>query len=191
MEGSFQGHVAPPGQYNAILSCAGQKIRTYFKILPDPRIQANSDQYFRQHETMLRIANTVNAMHEAVNTLQRIKEQLHSLEDRIEDDEMLGKMLTQLVESIDVWDKQIVQRKSQSYDDVINFENGLSAYYLFVKSNLSSSIPIVTDGVIEQLVNLDDQWGALNDEYMKILNSVREFNKKTIEAGLNFIDLQE
>jgi hypothetical protein len=44
-----------------------------------------------------------------------------------------------------MWEEQLIQSKSQSYDDVINFVNKLSANYIFVHGEAGGIIPYVSE----------------------------------------------
>ena len=64
----------------------------------------------------------------------------------------------ELLAKINAWDVQMVQRKSQAYDDVINFENGLTAEYFFLKGQADSNIPNMTTPMYERHRELESLW---------------------------------
>ncbi|MDH5608224.1 MAG: glycosyl hydrolase [Cyclobacteriaceae bacterium] len=191
MEGSFDGHLARPGTYTARLSVGSASQETRFQILPFPHLEGTPEDYMEQHLTMVRIATTVNTIHGAVNQLQEAKKQLNALSARLTGDyPELHQMGRALDERIMAWDARLIQRKNQSYDDVINFVNGLTAYYLFVKGNLDSTSPRVTRGEIEQLDALDLKWESLQSEQKAIIADINAFNAACQKAGIQAIQYE-
>ena len=95
-----------------------------------------------------------------------------------------------LINDLDAWDKDMIQRKSQAYDDVENFPNKFSAEYLFLIDATNSSIPRVNQPSKDRKAELDAEWRTLKskaDGFME--TSIPEFNKKLWEAGIGAIRL--
>jgi seryl-tRNA synthetase len=168
IEGRYNGHKASPGKYQAVLKMGGQERTVAFNILPHPGIKATDAEYQEQHVTMLAIEKGLNEIHGAVNRIAAAREQITSLvkilEDKSESKELVeaGKAL---VKKMEEWDAKLVQRKAESNDDIINFVNMLSADYIFLKGELDTNIPYVTQGVKDQLAALDARWQPLKAQY--------------------------
>jgi hypothetical protein len=90
-----------------------------------------------------------------------------------------------VVEIITNWEERLVQPRSQSYDDIINFENKLSADYIFVHGEADTNIPFVTDGQQQVLKELNDKWSLLKNELTSIISKhIGGFNKLCSEKKL-------
>ena len=89
-----------------------------------------------------------------------------------------------MLNEITAWDSEIIQRKSQSYDDVINFPNKLSAEYLFLRGQIDDQIPIVTQPVLERLQELDAQWMQLKKQAADLKSRILEYNRTLAGTGL-------
>jgi hypothetical protein len=90
-----------------------------------------------------------------------------------------------IVKKIKAWEAKLVQNKSESNDDVINFKNMLSADYIFVRGELDSNVPVVTNGQKQQLAALDAQWQVLKNEMNDLLNKdIADFNKLCADKAL-------
>lgn len=191
IEGSYRGHKAIPGSYALSLQVNGQEVASSFSILPNPMIDAEAELYEQQQAVMMATAETVNEMHAKVNELGDLRSQIQNVVERLsgkEDYHAFVKQGKALVKKIIVWDGEIIQRKSQSYDDVINFPNKLSAEYLFVRGQLNSEIPVVTESVLERLDVLDAQWAMLKAQAEDLVeNEVKPFNQELLEAGIGAI----
>jgi len=191
IEGNYRGHKAPPGEYTVSLKSGNWETSASFNILANPLVEANKEDYANQHRWMTKIENTVNEIHGKVNEISQVNEQLGGILERLEGDSQFSQILEmgkKLIEKITQWDGELIQRKSEAYDDTINFENGLSAYYMFVHGQLNSNIPFVTEGAIQQLQVLDGQWAPLDEQYQEMkANDVREFNQACEDAGIGAI----
>jgi len=74
--------VAPPGQYQVILTAAGQAFERDFEIRKDPRITASDDDLRAQFELMVNIRDRFT---EVSDTVLKIREVRASLEERRDD----------------------------------------------------------------------------------------------------------
>jgi hypothetical protein len=82
-----------------------------------------------------------------------------------------------IIEKISTWESKLIQPKSQSYDDVINFVNKLSANIIFVHGEMNSNVPYVTSGAIARYEELHNEWLVYKNEMDALLkNDVAAFN---------------
>jgi hypothetical protein len=95
-----------------------------------------------------------------------------------------------VVEIITAWEEKLVQPKSQSYDDIINFENKLSADFIFVHGEADSNVPFITDGQQEILNELNGKWLALKSELESIISKhIGGFNRLCAERKLEKVTI--
>ena len=74
--GDYRGHLVAPGAYTLRLCTEKDTLTQSCLILPDPRIQADQQDYKDQQALLLRIENAVKDVHQSVNQLRKVKEQL-------------------------------------------------------------------------------------------------------------------
>ena len=87
--------------------------------------------------------------------------------------------------SLKSWDNDMVQRKSQAYDDVENFENKFTAEYLFLMDQTNSAIPRVNKSSRDRKEELDVLWQDLNRRAKKLIEEdIPAYNKKLWDAGV-------
>jgi hypothetical protein len=131
--------------------------------------------------------NTVNQMSEYKEQLERT--QLWLLKKELGGTPTFVASNT-LIEAIDLWDKNLVQRKSKAYDDVDNFENKMTGNYLFLVNQAESDIPAVTKAVLEEQKRLDALWSAAYKDALNIIDiELPAFNKLLLENGIGAINL--
>lgn len=190
IEASFRGHVANPGTYNLKLTIDGEEHNASAKILPNPRYEISSQQYADYDKMMTEMEDNLTTMHNTINTLFDVQQQLKSLVSEI-DDESLRSEGKNIIEKLDAWDKEMIQRKSTAYDDVENFPNKFTAEYLFLINQTESSIPRVNKPNRDRRAELDEQWSAFklqSDEF--ISQTIPDYNKKLWEAGIGAIQIR-
>jgi hypothetical protein len=91
-----------------------------------------------------------------------------------------------IVKKIKNWEEKLVQNKAESNDDIINFKNMLSADYIFVRGEVDSNVPNVTNGQKKQLSALDGQWKELKSEMNDLIaKDIATYNKLCAEKVIN------
>ena len=192
IEGSYRGHKAAPGEYKVILKMGDKERTSSFTLLPDPRIKATAADYALQHQTLTTIETGVKDIHLSVTAIRKAREQINYLIELIGEEPGLKDVVDagkSLVKEITTWEEKLVQPKSKSYDDIINFENKLSADYIFLRGETDANIPYVTDGQQEVLKELDSKWAALKNELKTVTLHIESFNTLCSEKKLEKITI--
>ncbi|MEL7219920.1 MAG: glycosyl hydrolase [Bacteroidota bacterium] len=189
IEGSYWGARVAPGKYTLRMRFGDIEQSTTVTIKAHPAYEVSQEDYDAQAKLQSAIGKRINTMHEAVNELQDIKKRVKAATTRIPaGNQSLTAKAQALLDKIEVWDNQLVQRKSQSYDDVINFPNGLTAEYFFLKGQADSNIPNVTAPMRERLRELNEQWLPLQTQYELILQEdLPALESAFQEAGIGLL----
>ncbi len=187
IEAGFEGHKAPPGDYTIRLKHGGDTVTSSGKIVATPGFDVPKAQYEEFDAFMTEMETKLNEMHRLVNTLYKVQQQLKTLlatmetGDTKEAGEALWKDLVQ-------WDEEMIQRKSQAYDDVENFPNKFTAEYIFLINQSNSVIPRVNMGSKDRKAVLDSQWEGLRTRALNFLDSsLPNYNKTLWNAGIGAI----
>ncbi len=195
IEGSYRGHKVSPGKYQATLKLGSQERTVSFNVLPHPGISATAEEYNDQHLTMTAIEAALNEIHGAANKIASAREQIGSLLEILGDKSATGNIVEAgkaLNKKMEEWDAKVVQRKAESNDDIINFVNMISADYIFLKGELDTNIPYVTQGVRDQLKALDDRWNPLKAQFDTFVNNdIPAFNKLCHDANIGKVTIPD
>ncbi|AUD03624.1 WD40/YVTN/BNR-like repeat-containing protein [Spirosoma pollinicola] len=195
IEGNYSGRKLAPGRYQARVKSGKQEKQVAFNILPDPRINTPATEYEQQQKTLMGIEEGVKEIHLGVNRMRKAQKQINDLVDLIDDKPNLKAVADSgraLAKKIKLWEEKVIQPKSKSNDDVINFENKLSADYIFLKGELDVNTPTVTDGQQERLSELNAIWQPLKtDMNMLIQTDISRFNTQCRQAQLDKITLPD
>ena len=194
IEGSYDGARVVPGTYKVTLHIDSSVFEQTFQVLADPRIKAPAANYEEQANLLQQIATDVNDIHVAVVRMRNIQKQLSGITERIENKEAYKNIVTiadSIADLIDTWELALIQSKSESNDDVINFVNKLSANYIFLRGELDTNTPHVTAGQLLRFQELHQEWSTYKAQYEAILKSIKTLNDtcKTLQlAHVSLID---
>ena len=189
IEANYRGHRAIPGTYTISLKVGDKIMQTKGVIKEVPSYDTTPGQYETFDAFMTETEANLTEMHQMVNGLFKAKNQLKKVLEKV-DDEGLKKEGKTLMDEIDAWDKEMVQRKSKAYDDVENFPNKFTAEYLYLINATDSSIPRVNQSSVERRKELDAQWSGLKQRGVALKTiKIPEFNKKLWAAGIGAVQL--
>lgn len=192
IEGSYEGRKSTPGIYTITLNAGKERKTTNVTILPDPRIKASKEDYAKQEQTLAEIDDKITEIHNDVNQQRLVRKQVNELNDLLTDTVKYKAVIDSgksLIKQLTTWEEKVVQPKSRSNDDVINYENKLTADYIFVRGEMDVNTPQVTSGQIERLAELNALWQALKDEYGKLQEKVENFNTLCRNVGIEKITI--
>jgi photosystem II stability/assembly factor-like uncharacterized protein len=189
MEAGFGGHRVAPGAYTYKLMVDGQTVSTTGTIKEVPTYETKPGQYEAYDTFMADAEQKVTHMHNMVNTLFAVQDDLKSVLKKVSD-ATVKKEGEKLLAEMKAWDESMVQRKSKAYDDVENFPNQFTAEYLFLINQTNSSIPRVNQPNIERKAELDAQWSGLKAIGNQLIQTaIPAYNKTLWEAGIGAIRL--
>ena len=191
MEGSFSGHKAPPGTYTMTLKYGGKELKSSFKILPSPLYKIDIATYNEHSTFMLQMEKALSDMHTKVNTILKMRQQIEDALKHMGEEASYAALKKEgkaLVEKMRLWDEDMVQRRSKTYDDVENFPNKFTANYLFLINQTDSSIPRVNPSSRDQLAKLTTEWNALDARAKEIIETdVPVYTRKLWDAGIGAV----
>jgi hypothetical protein len=183
-----------PGKYIVELAFNKEKWTKEVEIISNPHIKVSQEVYQDYNTLLTQLSSTYTTMVNTVNQMNEYKEQLVQTQLWLLRKELGGTPIfaasNTLIEAIDQWDKNMVQRKSKAYDDVDNFENKMTGNYLFLVNQAESDIPAVTKAVLEEQKRLDALWSAAYKDALNIIDiELPAFNKLLLENGVGAINL--
>lgn len=190
IEASYRGHQVGPGTYQLKLTVGKDSYTTQATILPNPLLEISKEQFAEYDQFMTEMENKLTEMHDLTNRLYKINGQLREAVEKLEKGQ-LKEEGNQLVDALDDWDKEMVQRKSKAYDDVENFPNKFTAEYLFLINQTNSSIPRVNQPNRDRKQELDAQWNELKTKADELLQTkLPAYNQKLWDAGVGALNLK-
>tara|TARA_R110002051_G_scaffold8257_3_gene34915 strand:+ start:30963 stop:34088 length:3126 start_codon:yes stop_codon:yes gene_type:complete len=189
IEAGFSGHKVSPGTYTFKLMVDGQSVSTTGTIKEVPIYETKPGQYEEYDAFMTTAEAELTTMHNMINQLYAVQENLTKVLKNVTE-AAVKKEGDKLLADLKAWDNDMVQRKSQAYDDVENFPNKFSAEYIFMINQTNSSIPRLNQSSIDRKAELDAQWSGLKSKGNQFINTaIPAYNKRLWEAGIGAIRL--
>nr|HPI81247.1 glycosyl hydrolase [Cyclobacteriaceae bacterium] len=162
-----------------------------FKILPSPLYKIDIATYNEHSTFMLQMEKALSDMHTKVNTILKMRQQIEDALKHMGEEASYAALKKEgkaLVEKMRLWDEDMVQRRSKTYDDVENFPNKFTANYLFLINQTDSSIPRVNPSSRDQLAKLTTEWNALDARAKEIIETdVPVYTRKLWDAGIGAV----
>lgn len=170
--GDFRGSLVPPGSYALRLTSPEATQTVTAELLPDPTLDATPEDYAAQQQVLRSTEALVIELHGSVSRMRQVKDQLKDLTkllpnyDGTEDLAVHG---NSIVERITNWEKNLIQPKQKTFQDVINYPNRLGAELLNLKSRVDGAVPSATAGAKQRLADLTKTWGTHYGEFTRIV----------------------
>ena len=161
--GSLLGRVVAPGDYQIRLAHGDESRTVTLSVSPDPRWSATQSQYEAQERFVADAQQVVRDLYGAVTELAGISEQVEAVVERTEDHPLADSIRASgesLTGAITDWEEALIQRRQQTFQDVINFRNKLDAQILALVGSVDGTEPPLTAGARERWTDLRDEWAA-------------------------------
>ena len=186
--GDYRGHRAAPGQYKARLSLGDQTLEQAIDLRADPRQQAKVGDWAAQQEMMQHTADKIAEIHEGVNKIRTLRDQVKAYNKLLADMESKKAIVEKgeaLIKKIDDWESQIVETRQKSTQDVINWPSKLNASYFYLRGSIDTYEPQITQGAKDRLKDLDEKWAVQKQALEQILTTeVAAYNQAFREGNI-------
>jgi photosystem II stability/assembly factor-like uncharacterized protein len=186
--GDYRGHRVAPGEYKAVLSLGDTVVEQSITLLRDPRQQAKSGDWAAQQELLQYTADKIAEIHQGVEKVQRLREQVKSYNEMLKGVGSAKEVLEKgeaLVKMMDEWEAEVVETRQKSSQDVINWPSKINAAYFYLRGSIDTYEPTVTKGVKDLLQDLDQRWATHKATLDKLLSTeVNAYNALFKEKGV-------
>ncbi|WP_299530014.1 glycosyl hydrolase [Ulvibacterium sp.] len=186
--GNYRGSRVGPGKYILKLTLDTLTSETPVTLLANPKVEATSADFTEQQNVLNKIESTIKNIHESVNQMRSARSQLKDYAKLLEGREEADALLTKgdsLIKRIDTWEENLIQPKQKTFQDVINFNNKLSAQLMHLKGYVDTAEPRVTEGAQVRLRDLLKEWGIFENERDAIVrDEMEDYNTTYKELGL-------
>jgi hypothetical protein len=99
----------------------------------------------------------------------------------VQDVKDLAKSISTKVDSVD---GRLVQPKSKTFQDVINFRNGISDQYLYLQELIDGSEPPLTKGMTDRFGEIEAEYAPYAEIVRRVLADVERFNALLKAKGI-------
>ena len=184
--GTHIGPKAVPGQYKVKMTVDGKSQTQTFNILKDPRVSTTQSDFQDQFDLLMDIRNRTTEINEKILTIRSIKDQINTLTSLMKEsgfkNENLTKAGKELVKSLSTIEEELIQVKSKSRQDPLNYpiklDNKIAALVRVVSSvdarPTAQSYDVLEDLVSQAQVHYKKLNKVLTDDLYRFNNMVSD-----------------
>ena len=184
--GTHIGPKAVPGEYKVRMTANGKSQTQSFRILKDPRINTTQSDFQEQFDLLMDIRDRTTEINEKILTIRSIKDQINTLTSLMKEsgfkNENLTKAGKELVKSLSTIEEELIQVKSKSRQDPLNYpiklDNKIAALVRVVSSvdarPTAQSYDVLEDLVSQAQVHYKKLNKVLTDDLYRFNNMVSD-----------------
>jgi hypothetical protein len=186
--GSFRGHTVAPGTYKAKLTMGENTSEVEVKVVADPRQEVDPNAWLAQEKMLLKIERNIKDIHQSINDMGKVKTQIAAYNELLKDNEQhkdLYEAGVALLDKINRWEGNLIERRQKNTQDVINWPSKLNADFFTLKGTVDGSDPVVTQGVKDRMQELEEQWAGFQKEMNTLLKvDIAKYNKIFVDKKI-------
>ncbi len=179
------GPLVMPGTYQIKMTAGGKTSTATAEIQKDPRVATTQADLEKQNELAMRVRDRVSAGHEAVNQMRSVRGQLEALKKRLGADTSAKPVLEAaeaLKKKMDAIEEKIIQPKSKSGEDPLNYPIQTADQLMALQSTVESAdaAPTAQSYTVFDELNgrLETQFAAWRDVQSKDLAALNALIEK-------------
>ncbi len=190
--GGNNGYKVSPGIYKVKVTYGKESETKEFELKNDPRQTTTSDQFNEQQAILAQLKASIDDIYDQVKKLRYVKDQANAFTKRgdLENKEIKDK-INAINKNIDSLEASLVQSKTKTFQDVINFENQLDGKLKHVLDVIDEAVPPVTQGQKSRANDLIKEWVVQKAAVNRILQEeVKELNMLIQKNQVPFISTE-
>ena len=182
---AMTGYRVAPGRYQVRLTVGKETATRSFDVVADPRTNPSADDVRGQQDWLAQATARVDEIHRRVMTLRAVRDQVKALADRTtgqpEGDSVAvaGKTLAAAIDSVE---SVMINARARTFQDVINFRNGLNDQYLNLIAAIDGTDAPVTQGMRTRFGDLENIWAPIAERVRRIIGADVERFNATVRA---------
>ncbi|QBA63153.1 VPS10 domain-containing protein [Muriicola soli] len=172
--GNYAGSRVGPGVYQLRFSLGDEVSETSVTVMPNPNVDFSAADYQEQQQMLTNIESMITSIHRAVNEMRSVRDQVKAYKKRLSGKGKAKDLLAtgdSLIARIDKWEKNLIQPRQKTFQDVINYNNKLNAELMNLKDYVDAAEPKVTEGAKERFQDLQKQWVRFEMEWDLIVRT--------------------
>ncbi|MBX6753727.1 MAG: glycosyl hydrolase [Thermorudis peleae] len=187
VRGGLAGPLVPPGTYIARLQVGDHVVEQRFRVVRDPRIAARDADLREQFELALAVWKKLSEVHEAVNRIRTLRQQLEPWERRT-DHEALSSQAKALRDRLLEIEGELIQYRAKSSQDSLNFPVRLNAKLAGLAGAIGSADARPTAAQRAVFADLVARADALLARLREVIErDIAAFNQQIRESGAAII----
>ncbi|MCP4901350.1 MAG: sialidase [bacterium] len=181
--------LAPPGQYTIQLTIGDTELSQTLEVRKDPNSSGTEEDIATQTQQVMALRDRMNDVADMVNTIESVRGQLHSLKNRLDEEDRapeVSRGIAELDEKLIGVEGKLIQLKITGRgQDGIRWPAMLGAQLAYLAESMSTSDYPPTQSQLEVKEVLEAELKALQSAYQKLMTEdVVAFNRMLAGEGL-------
>jgi photosystem II stability/assembly factor-like uncharacterized protein len=187
-----KGPLALPGSYQVRLTANGKSLTAPFEVKIDPRVTTSQSDLEKQFKLQMDVREQLNRVHDAVNQIQDVREQLNGLKKRLAP----GDSTKALFDGASALDAKLIavrdpliNFKISASEDSLAYAPGIDAKLAFLSmavAGFADSAPTVSE--YQEFAKLKKQTDELLSRWDQVRNAdITSFQKLAAEQNIHSI----
>ena len=167
------------------LTAGGKTLTAPLTVKMDPRVTTPVNDLRAQEALTVRVENELNEIHRAVIRLRHVRAQIEDLVKRTKGSEgasEIEKSGKAVIDKLNAIEDAVVQKRVVDGQTVINYPMRLNQFYIYLRSAIDASSVGTTDGQLDRLGDLSEQWQKQRSALRTTLEGDLEGFNKLVRA---------
>ncbi len=193
VNGGTTGYKVSPGKYQITVIYGKESDTKMVDVTKDPRLTTTDEQYATQQALLSNLKESIDEIYDNVKRLRYIKTQVESFTKRVDvENKEIKETGNKIIHDIDSLEGEMVQTKTKTFQDVINYENKLDAKLKHVMDLIDEGNPPVTQGQKQRSQDLITEWSAIKQAVNKVVHQeVSDFNEIVEKNKVPVISIEQ
>ncbi len=182
------GPMAAPGTYQVKLVANGEEVAQSLELKADPRWESTTEDLQAQFELAVAVRDTLTAVHDLIRTLRSARTQITEIAERSEMAEYQIKLSSEskeLSEKLSALEDKLIQTRSESSQDPINYPVKLDNQYSYLYTVVHSQDAYPIQSSYERFEDLNAKLAQYRQQFDELLQIDIQAFEETIEnAGI-------
>ena len=175
------GPVVVPGTYTVELTADGQSQSQTFEVVADSRISASQEDLQVQHDLLIEIRDQVSKVHQSVERLRTLRDQVGSWAARVDDDGV-KQQASEIRETLDTIELELIQPQA---GDPRVFPSGVNEKLASLTGMIANADSRPAAQYFEVFAKLREESDAQVAALQSVVdNQIAAFNKAVLAAGV-------
>jgi len=182
------GPTAVPGTYQVTLSVNGEEMSQPLAVKADPRWESTTEDLQAQFDLARSVRDSLTSVHDMIRSIRSLRTQVKEIARRSEQADYnvdLKRDCQDLVKKLTGLEEELIQTRSESSQDPINYPVKLDNQYSYLYTVVHSQDAYPTRGCYKRFEDLNEELAQHRQQFNQLVESdLKAFEQKIETAGI-------
>ncbi len=182
------GPTAVPGTYQVTLSVNGEEMSQPLEVKADPRWESTTADLQAQFDLARSVRDSLTSVHNLIRNIRSLRNQVKEIARRSQEADYnvdLRSDCQDLVKKLTGLEEELIQTRSESSQDPINYPVKLDNQYSYLYTVVHSQDAYPTRGCYERFEDLNQELAQHRQQFNQLVESdLKAFEQKIESAGI-------